>query len=710
MMLAPFQSINTRRIWVVIIVLFSRWSHITADPLIPPPSSWTSFSNTPELSLSSLFSSTAPVAPPNPTSSSSSPLLSQLPGKDPGSSTPLRTKSTGGAASPTPNIRYPVNKAAASLKLVHVPLKVSCDILRQFYNSTGGINWSNQDGWQYVDSVTIPPVPTRGYVRAVHEPSDPKTARVHPSASHAPPEPHRTRALPYAGRIKGTDPYQGALTGSPSSLDPNNCCGWYGVICIGPDGVMPPPWPPYDDDLISSRALARKPTDPIRKRGDATPPYYDYHDRNQHRHSKDSGKGHGNNSEGRGNSPLRGSGRIDNRIQPDDDNNEPGRPLEDSNRDDDRQTMDSKPESDAESRTQPPSQAVVRSGQIDDWYIIELHLGFNGLSGPVPEDLSGLANLMILDISNNDLTGQIPASYGSLTRLRRFDMSSNLITGPFPIAVTQMVNLQQLVLKNNCLTGSLPPELLRLKQLTELSIANNDFDGMLPSGLFSSLTKLRVVNMNQNGFTGEISPEIGSLVALLKFSARANEFKGRIPAEIGNCQQLETVDLGDNHFTGEIPESIYGLQNLRVLDLPDNKLSGQLSPKIGNMISMMRLILSHNELDGPLPTEIQNLTRLEYMVLNYNSFDGQFPIALAPQQLTVCLVQPNAFTACPPNASIETPTTLAYQCNMDCRDRVIRPELSDAISHTSPQWRVMQEENLLGISAAFFVTVIMQVL
>lgn len=47
------------------------------------------------------------------------------------------------------------------------------------------------------------------------------------------------------------------------------------------------------------------------------------------------------------------------------------------------------------------------------------HLGFNGLVGPVPDVLSKLANLMILDLSNNELEGQIPESYLNLTKLER---------------------------------------------------------------------------------------------------------------------------------------------------------------------------------------------------------------------------------------------------------------------------------------------------
>ena len=77
--------------------------------------------------------------------------------------------------------------------------------------------------------------------------------------------------------------------------------------------------------------------------------------------------------------------------------------------------------------------------------------------------------------------------------------------------------------------------------------------------------------------------------------------------------------------------------------------------------------LAHNEFTGPLPFELQDLTRMEYMVINYNQFDDLFPIATAPTLMGVCLVQPNEFSACPPNSSVETSTTLAYRCNLDFR-------------------------------------------
>ncbi|KAG0343491.1 hypothetical protein BG004_005268, partial [Podila humilis] len=152
---------------------------------------------------------------------------------------------------------------------------------------------------------------------------------------------------------------------------------------------------------------------------------------------------------------------------------------------------------------------------------------------------------------------------------------------------------------------------------------------------------------------------------------------GEIPKEFGNCKDLaimfvagfifyDMVTKCDNHLTGGIPDSLYTLRGLKSLDVPSNKLSGELSSKIGNMAGLTRLILSHNDFNGTLPVEIQNLTRLEYMAINYNSFNGIFPIAMAPSQLTSCLVQPNAFQGCPSNDSVENPATFAYQCNLDC--------------------------------------------
>ncbi|KAF9910534.1 hypothetical protein EC991_006352 [Linnemannia zychae] len=680
-------------------------SHALPPPLPPPPSHFTP-----------IYSTHSPTSKPTPSTLLSSPTKSILTTTATPTSTPKGSE-------------IPRNRGAKALNLIHVPLKTSCEILRKFYNSSGGTNWSNQDGWQYVDSIRIPTNNPRGEFRrnnnrATHgvdlrrrsqrtgtkrdkyppqddndngndndNDNDPSPSPPRPPARKSPPSNpmdfrpgnlvpiSQTSNSPPPYDYDDSDPLQGSLYGPSPTLDPDNCCGWFGVVCIGPDGVVPPPWPPYDEDLVSSSLRRGRRDLPPRLSKRIPPPYY-HHDRNPHRvggHGRHAGHGHG-------------VGDEDNRHQPDDDNNENGQNPDGEYTDDEEDEFEDGHDH-GDFRSHNPVKPGPRGHVKDDWYIIELHLGYNGLTGPVPNELSELVNLLILDLSNNDLTGSIPESYSKLSHLRRLDLSSNQITGDFPVAVTKMMKIQELVLKNNYMKGPLPKEVLKLKQLTELSIANNDFDGLLPEGIFTSLTKLRVININQNGFTGDIAGEIGALAGLLRFSARANEFQGRIPKEFGSCKQLQFLSLADNHFSGELPDALFELQNLKILDLPDNKLSGNLSPRIGNMISLTRLGLAHNEFTGPLPVELQNLTRLEYMVINYNQFDGLFPIATAPKQMGVCLVQPNKFSACPPNSSVETPSTFAYRCNLDCRDRVIHPEkydeFSGAASPLAMQWSMV---------------------
>ncbi|KAF9300696.1 hypothetical protein BGZ74_007609 [Mortierella antarctica] len=556
---------------------------------------------------------------------------------------------------------------------------------------TQGGYWSNQDGWQYVDSVAIPgPQPGRPPTgRRRHSNIKVSRRQAQPSAdsdsrpfgasssgnlnrarsivpndnsvdnsssngpeTHPDTHPEGDNDDQPRGSRGGRDPSSMPGTNPSTDLDVDNCCGWYGVVCIGPDGKFPPHWPPYDEDLISSRFSTPDPvlSAPLEHFNKRKEPYYSYHDRQWRHHHLGGNRG--------------GRGKDDDRDGYDG--------IYDGRTDDGESRT---PQGPQDSPTNMPGDTTRDWGEgskmpdIDDWYILELHLGFNGLVGPVPDVVSKLANLMILDLSNNELEGQIPESYSNLTRLERFlfsglllysDIGSNKITGQFPVAVTKMINIQELVLKNNYFAGHLPPELLQLKQLTELSIANNEFDGLLPQGLFASLKKLRAINISQNGFTGEISSDVGGLTGLVK------------------------LNLGDNHLTGEIPESIYTLRNFKILDLPANKLTGKISPEIGNMAGLTKLILSHNSFNGSLPVEIQNLTRLESMVVNYNSFSGVFPVARAPPLMTLCLVQPNAFQGCPPNASVENSTTLAYQCNLDCSDRVLHPDIYEAISCSSP--------------------------
>ncbi|KAF9926574.1 hypothetical protein FBU30_003861 [Linnemannia zychae] len=309
------------------------------------------------------------------------------------------------------------NRAAIALDLVHVPLKTSCEILRRLYNTSGGVNWVYQDGWQYVDSIRIPNTPRGRHHSHIEEglqddidlrrrgdrsramkdrypPSNnnddydddggdndgfspqlpqPPTRKTLPST---PPESRPIPPLlPPSYDYDDSDPLQGSLYNPSPTLDPDNCCGWYGVVCIGPDGVIPPPWPPYDEDLVSSRFRMTTPSSrylSLRKRLDTPhlrkrlpPPYYHY-DRIPH---------HG--PHGRHGDHRHGTGGEDNRHQADDDNNENGQYPDNGFLDDDSDNEYEEDDSyyghrDPRMRNPVEVWPGQRGHVKDDWYIIEL--------------------------------------------------------------------------------------------------------------------------------------------------------------------------------------------------------------------------------------------------------------------------------------------------------------------------------------------------
>lgn len=72
----------------------------------------------------------------------------------------------------------------------------------------------------------------------------------------------------------------------------------------------------------------------------------------------------------------------------------------------------------------------------------ELHLTYNRIAGPMPEELFALKNLKVLSISENAITGTIDTRLANLTHLNEFYCYGNEVTGQIPEEIGQLKKLQ----------------------------------------------------------------------------------------------------------------------------------------------------------------------------------------------------------------------------------------------------------------------------
>lgn len=217
--------------------------------------------------------------------------------------------------------------------------------------------------------------------------------------------------------------------------------------------------------------------------------------------------------------------------------------------------------------------------------VLEIRLGSNNLTGPLPPEIGNLPNVRIIFLDRNHINGSIPGEIGNLT------------------------NLNRLNLLGNDLTGSIPTTIVNLSQITHLSLHGNELSGTIPRQL-GLLTTLQYLYLNSNQLNGYIPPEFEYLVNLRRLHLDSNLLRGPIPASMGLLTDLEQLRLGYCRFSGPIPPELGNLQNLRFLNISNNYLTGSIPPELGDMTNLQYLFLEGNELLGEIPSSLGNLTNL----------------------------------------------------------------------------------------------------
>ena len=146
--------------------------------------------------------------------------------------------------------------------------------------------------------------------------------------------------------------------------------------------------------------------------------------------------------------------------------------------------------------------------------------------------LYGLKELMTVRAANNNISG-----IGSLAALflknkpgRSIDLAGNPV---------RRVDFQNGGLK------TLPEEIYDLSSLEVLALWNNSIPGALPVKKLAKLTRLKMLGLSYNEFTGTVPVELAQITGLRVIDLSGNALKGTLPSELASLPLL-ALDIGDN--------------------------------------------------------------------------------------------------------------------------------------------------------------------
>jgi Leucine-rich repeat (LRR) protein len=316
---------------------------------------------------------------------------------------------------------------------------------------------------------------------------------------------------------------------------------------------------------------------------------------------------------------------------------------------------------------------------LGDMSVVELYLGSNRLTGPVPPLPR---NISILDISNNSfsgtlssdleaqelqtllmysnqISGTIPGSLCKLNLLTDLDLSNNLFEGELPQCFETEFSASYLLLSNNSLSGPFPEFLHNHIGLQFLDLSWNNFFGSLPAWI-GNMSNLQFLRLSHNTFSGNIPDEITNLRFLQYLDLSSNNLSSVIPRHLSNLTAMTLKGSGSlfgsamtlpdgegNNVIGDIPVSgqfgeiisiITKGQQLKYgkvlgyfvsIDFSGNSLTGDIPSGITSLDALINLNLSSNRLHGNIPNKIGSMRSLESLDLSKNKFFGEIPSSLS---------------------------------------------------------------------------------
>ncbi|KAH9646701.1 hypothetical protein KPL70_024951 [Citrus sinensis] len=269
--------------------------------------------------------------------------------------------------------------------------------------------------------------------------------------------------------------------------------------------------------------------------------------------------------------------------------------------------------------------------------LVVLDLDSNLLQGSLLEPFDRMVSLRTLYLGFNELEGGIPQFFGNMCSLNTLDLSSNKLSG-------QLWDFIQ-NLSGGCMNNSLD----RMYKLDALSLSGNSLTGVVTESVFSELSNLKALHLDDNSFTLKFShdwiPPFQLIIILLGSCQMGPHF----PKWLQTQNQIEVLDISDAGISDTVPDWFWDLSHtIADFNLSNNHIKGKL-PNLSLRFDPFSssIDISSNYFEGlipPLPSNasVLNLSRnkfsesisflcsinghkLEFLDLSNNILSGRLP-------------------------------------------------------------------------------------
>ncbi|MCL7048471.1 hypothetical protein MKW94_029437, partial [Papaver nudicaule] len=257
------------------------------------------------------------------------------------------------------------------------------------------------------------------------------------------------------------------------------------------------------------------------------------------------------------------------------------------------------------------------------------------------------------------------------SRVTSLGLSSMNLKGSLSGDIGGLSELRSLDLSfNDGLTGSLTTQIGSLKKLNLLILAGCSFSGTIPDEI-GDLAQLTFLALNSNNFSGNIPPSLGKLTELYWLDLSDNQIRGSLPVSTDSQPGLDLLlkakhfHFNKNQLTGPISEQLFNSSMVLIHILLDgNQITGNIPESITLVQNLEVLRLDRNKLTGPVPSKINSLAKLSELHLANNDLKGAVPDLTGMSSLNYVDLSNNDFDLSEPPkwfSTIDSLTTLVME-------------------------------------------------